>query len=61
MPTLTLNQYRNLSKAGKLCGIVGCENKPTNCCPRCYLFYCDRDFKIHFHVASGHDQNGLSF
>jgi len=44
--------WQNLSKDGKVCGIMGCGETPKNQCPICKEFYCMEHVGIHYHVSA---------
>ena len=44
-----ISKWQSLSKDGKVCGMFGCEDAPTNQCPICNSYYCYDHIKIHFH------------
>jgi hypothetical protein len=52
---LTLENWRDRSLRGEVCGVVGCQNFPANQCPTCHLHYCYQDAKNHFHKMSDQD------
>ena len=39
--------WSNRSINGQVCGMLGCEGKPTSKCPHCNHFYCYDHIKIH--------------
>ena len=45
----TIDDWRERSEKGEVCGILGCQNKPTIQCPRCLNWYCGEHKVIHFH------------
>jgi hypothetical protein len=49
---ITGNEWREMSKRGEACAIVGCRNTPLNQCPTCQLHYCSQDIRNHFHIMT---------
>lgn len=45
-------EWKNRSECCDVCGIFGCEYKPTVHCPRCGNWYCKEHSLIHFHVLT---------
>ncbi len=41
--------WRNMSRDGKVCGILNCDATPKNKCPICNNHYCLEHIKIHYH------------
>jgi predicted nucleic acid-binding protein len=48
----TLEEWRDKSKKGEICAVGGCRNLPKNQCPTCFLHYCYRHIKNHFHCIT---------
>lgn len=43
-------EWKKRSELGEVCGILGCEDKPTVPCPRCGNWYCSDHSIVHFHA-----------
>lgn len=54
---LDWKEWKQESQEGRLCGILGCSNKPTVLCSHCGNHYCEEHSKIHFHVSN---ERGIS-
>ncbi len=50
MDSITLEEWREKSQKGSVCGMIGCQNKPVIKCDICGNHYCDEHSKIHFHI-----------
>ena len=44
-------EWSNRSVNGEVCGILGCEEKPTSKCPLCNHFYCYDHISVHLHAS----------
>lgn len=53
--TFTLKEWVGKSKKGEVCGVVGCDQKPTNKCTKCSNHYCYGHVKTHFHIETTKD------
>jgi len=40
-----------MSESGEVCGMFGCQVKPTSQCPKCSNHYCYKHIKMHIHVT----------
>jgi Tc5 transposase C-terminal domain len=48
-----MDEWMESSIRGERCGIVGCQNPPTNKCPKCGRHYCyDHFVHSHRHVLT---------
>lgn len=52
MAAITGDEWREKSQRGELCGIIGCEIKPTTKCPKCLNHYCYSHLEAHGHVVT---------
>lgn len=51
---ISAEEWREKSKRGEVCGILGCPDPPEERCPHCGCHYC-RDHKFVIHTpAHGH-------
>jgi len=48
-PQSALNEWNEMSNRGEVCGMFGCEVRPTSQCPECSNHYCYEDIKSHVH------------
>lgn len=44
-----IGEWKKRSERGEVCGILGCEDRPTIHCPRCGNWYCKEHSYVHFH------------
>ena len=44
-----LQEWRSRSKAGEVCGMYRCDQKPNLSCPKCGNYYCDEHIVLHSH------------
>lgn len=44
-------EWKQRSECGDVCGIFGCEDKPTIHCHHCGNWYCNDHSLIHFHAV----------
>jgi hypothetical protein len=49
---ISYDEWRNLSKKGERCGIVGCFQRPSNKCLTCKTWYCYQHSRIHNHIST---------
>jgi hypothetical protein len=47
---IQIEEWKKRSESGEVCGIFGCEDKPTVHCPRCGNWYCKEHSFVHFHI-----------
>lgn len=38
---IEVEEWKKKSENGEVCGILGCESKPTVSCPHCGNWYCE--------------------
>ena len=50
MMRVKVEEWRQESHEGRLCGILGCTKTPTYKCPRCGHHYCEEHKTMHFDV-----------
>lgn len=48
---IQLAEWKKRSECGDVCGIFGCEGKPTISCPHCGNWYCSEHSIVHIHAA----------
>jgi predicted nucleic acid-binding protein len=48
----TMEEWKDKSRKGEVCAVVGCRNPPKNRCPTCFLHWCYQDVKNHVHRIS---------
>ncbi len=46
-PETAFNEWREMSKRGEVCGMFGCQVKPTSQCPECSNHYCYEHINMH--------------
>ena len=46
-PETAFNEWREMSKRGEVCGMFGCQVKPTSQCPECSKHYCYEHINMH--------------
>jgi len=49
---MQIGEWKKRSERGEVCGIFGCEDKPTVHCTRCGNWYCKEHSFVHFHVLT---------
>ena len=52
---LTLDEWREKSRKGEKCFILGCNENPTTKCNICNLHICYNHLSIHFHEVTEKD------
>jgi predicted nucleic acid-binding protein len=45
-------EWKDRSRKGEVCAVVGCQNPPKNQCTTCSLHYCYQDIKNHYHILT---------
>jgi hypothetical protein len=48
---ISINEWKEMSERGEVCGMFGCQVKPTSQCPKCSNHYCYEHIKMHIHVT----------
>ena len=46
-----IGEWKKKSERCEVCGIFGCEDKPTVHCHRCGNWYCKEHSFVHFHAS----------
>lgn len=57
MGKISVEDWATMSREGKVCGILGCEDKPDMQCPYCQNWYCVEHKNIHFHTKEFVDKH----
>ena len=53
---MNIEEWAELSRAEKVCGMLGCMNSPVTRCPVCGNHYCKEHIQLHFHPKSEWDK-----
>jgi hypothetical protein len=48
---ISINEWKEMSERGEVCGMFGCQTKATRQCPECSSHYCYEHIKMHIHVT----------
>jgi hypothetical protein len=43
------NEWKEMSERGEVCGILGCQEKPSSKCSKCSDIYCYEHIHTHYH------------
>jgi hypothetical protein len=47
----SISKWNEMSELGEVCGMFGCQVKPTSQCSECSNHYCYEHIKMHIHVT----------